>query len=242
MSTASYRRTLYHANNLLWTIARQPAYNLKLEHYARPRETAGRISKYHLSGDHLQLPPVPKSTSLLADIEGTSDEHKAGAAMFASIEQVFELETMMRFNDPVLRNIFEKMRTPGGTRLTEAERHAPMATNVEAATMDEAAGQQLLTKTRDWYHSCYLWSIVNMAAYTSAKLTAKASYHTLFYFQAVDCPKVTPRHPSPDPHTGLCRESQLSCTKRCCRSTIYQRQKDCQDGHASIRTSVYASP
>ena len=34
---------LYHANNLLWTIARQPIYNLKLENYARPRETAGRI-------------------------------------------------------------------------------------------------------------------------------------------------------------------------------------------------------
>ena len=34
----------------------------------------------------------------------------AGAAMFASIEHVFELETMMRFRDPVLRQIFEKMR------------------------------------------------------------------------------------------------------------------------------------
>ena len=217
---------LYHANNLLWTIARQPTYNLKLEHYARPRETAGRISKLLLSGDHLQLPPVPKSASLLADIEGTSDEQKAGAAMFASIEQVFQLETMMRFRDPVLRQVLEKMRTPGGARLTDNEWQALMATHVEAATMNEAAKQELMMKTRDWYHSCYLWCIVNMAAYTSAKITAKASHHTLFYLQAVDSPKVTPRHPLPDPHTGaLPREtmqlyekmlqvSSLSATRR----------------------------
>ena len=92
--------------------------------------------------------------------------------------------------------------------------------------MNEAAKQELMMKTRDWYHSCYLWCIVNMAAYTSAKLSAKASYHTLFYLQAVDSPKVTPRHPLPDPHTGaLPREtmqlyekmlqvSSLSATRR----------------------------
>ena len=167
-----------------------------------PRDTTGRISKSILSGDHLQLPPVPKSTSLLADIEGTTDEQKAGAAMFASIEQVFELKTMMRFRDPVLRQILEKMRTPGGVRLTDSEWQALKQTNVEAATMDEASSQQLITKTRDWYHSCYLWSIVNLAAYTSAKLTARTTYHTLFYLQAVDTPKVTPRHTLRDPTTG----------------------------------------
>ena len=68
--------------------------------------------------------------------------------MFASIEQVFELETMMRFRDPVLRQILEKMRTPGGSRLTDGEWQALMATNVEAAAMDEEANQRLLTRTR----------------------------------------------------------------------------------------------
>ncbi len=205
---------LYHASNLLWTIARPTAYKLKLEHYARPRETAGRISKLLLSGDHLQLPPVPKSASLLADIEGASDEHKAGAAMFASIEQVFELETMMRFKDPVLKQILEKMRTPGGTSLTDGEWHALMATNVEAATMDEEAGQQLLTKTKNWYHSCYLWSIVNLAAYTSAKLSAKNSYHTLFYFQAVDSIQTAPRHPLPNAETGALPKETVQLFER----------------------------
>ena len=32
--------------------------------------------------------------------------------MFASIEQVFELETMMRFKDSVLKQILEKIGTP----------------------------------------------------------------------------------------------------------------------------------
>ena len=89
--------TLYHAHNLLWTLAREPVYDLKREDYAKPRETAGRISKVIHSGDHLQLPPVPKSASLLANIDGTSDEHKAGAAMFASIEQVFQLIAVKHF-------------------------------------------------------------------------------------------------------------------------------------------------
>ena len=193
---------LWHANNLLWSIARQPRYNLRLDDYALPREICGRISKIHLSGDHLQLPPVPKSTSLLADIEGTSNEHKAGAAMFASIEQVFELQTMMRFSDPVLIEMLRKMRTPGGSALTDTEWKKLKKTNVDESTMDEGQIHQIMMKTTDWYHSCYLWSIVNLTAYTSAKLTAKKSHHTLFYLQAVDKPKVTPRHAAPDPETG----------------------------------------
>ena len=105
---------LYHANNLFWTVARQPRYNLDLGYYARLRETAGCVSKMILSGDNLQLPPVPPYSSLLAPLEGTSDEHNVGAAMFANIDQVFVLETMMRFQDPVLKIFLEKMRTVGG--------------------------------------------------------------------------------------------------------------------------------
>ena len=108
----------------------------------------------------------------------------------------------MRFTDPVLIEILRKMRTPGGVALTDVEWQAMMQTNAEESTMDENQIQQLMAKTTDWFHSCYLWSIVNLAAYTSAKLTAKKSHHTLFYFQAVDKPKVTPRHAPPDPETG----------------------------------------
>ena len=56
---------------------------------------------------------------------------------------------MIRFCDPVLGQMLEKMRTPGGSRLTDGEWQALMATNVEAAAMDKEANQWLLTKTRD---------------------------------------------------------------------------------------------
>ena len=75
---------------------------------------------------------------------------------------MFELETMMRFRDPVLRQVLEKMRTPERARLSDNEWKASVATNVEASTMDEAAEQELLTKTHDWYHSCYLWCIIKL--------------------------------------------------------------------------------
>ena len=226
--------SLWHACNLIWTLARQHKYNLDLARYHLPREIAGKVSKLVLSGDHLQLPPVPKAASLLADIEGTSDEHKAGAAMFASIEQVFELQTMMRFRDPVLRQILEKMRTPGGVRLTEDEWQALVATNVQASTMDPEATQELMTKTRNWYHSCYLWCIVNMAAYTSSKLTAKASHHTLFYFQAIDRPKVTPRsEETVQLHEKMLQVSSLSATGRLPGWTCFH-----QDQHIRFTMSV----
>ena len=41
------------------------------------------------SQDHLQLPPVPASSSVLATLEGTSDEHKVGAKIFRNAELVF---------------------------------------------------------------------------------------------------------------------------------------------------------
>ena len=105
---------LWHACCLLFSIARAQHYDLVLEDYAKPKELAGRVSFPCLSGDHLQLPPVPKSTSLFAPLAGTNDEHKAGAAMFANVEHVFIMETMMRFRDPCLRSILAKMRLPGG--------------------------------------------------------------------------------------------------------------------------------
>ena len=103
--------------------------------------------------------------------------------MLASIEQVCELETVMRFRDPVLRKILEKLRTPGGANLSDSEWQALMATNVDVSTLDEDAVRQLLAKTENLYHSSYLWSIVNLAAYTSAKLTAKKTYHTLSIYK-----------------------------------------------------------
>ena len=74
-----------------------------------------------LSGDHLQLPPVPKSSGLLAPVDGASDERKAGAAMFNNTHYFFGMETMKRFTDPLLIAILQKMRQPKGAKLTKEE-------------------------------------------------------------------------------------------------------------------------
>jgi hypothetical protein len=93
--------------------------------YAQPNEIMGKISFFALCGDHLQLPPVPKSSGLLAPLEHTSDEHKAGAAIFNNMHYLFEMETMKRFHDPVLIAILQKMRKPKGAKLTAEEWQDP---------------------------------------------------------------------------------------------------------------------
>jgi hypothetical protein len=54
---------------------------------------------------------------MLAPLEGTSDEHKAGAKIFRNAELVFQFSTAMRFTDETLIQILEAMRTPGGRKL-----------------------------------------------------------------------------------------------------------------------------
>ena len=77
------------------------------------------------------VPPVPRSCSVLAPLDGTSDEQKAGAAMFANIEYCYEMQTMMRFRDPVLRIILAKMREPHGRKLTNDEWEALRNTELD---------------------------------------------------------------------------------------------------------------
>ena len=71
-----------HATGLKTTYAKQYEYNLDIARYAEPSQIMGKISFFSMCGDHLQLPPVPKSSGLLAPLDGTSDEHKVGASMF----------------------------------------------------------------------------------------------------------------------------------------------------------------
>ena len=73
---------LLHAAALRTTYVREHCYKLDTARYAEPSQTFGKISFFAMCGDHLQLPPVPKSSGLLAPLEGTSDEHKVGASMF----------------------------------------------------------------------------------------------------------------------------------------------------------------
>ncbi len=170
---------LFNAGALRATYARQHRYKLNIADYARPQEIYGRISFLAVCGDHLALPPVPKTTSLLAPFEGASDEQKLGAAMFRNLEDLFEMHTMMRFKDPVLVNILLKMRTPGGAALAAHEWTKLLNTALDASQLERSPGNQV-DEMWDLYEACYLWSVVSMAAFTRARASARHHEQRLY--------------------------------------------------------------
>ena len=202
--------TLFHAASLRATSIRADQFQLDLARYAQPTQLFGRVSFMLLSGDHLQLPPVPKTSSLLATPDVGGHEHKAALAMFARIPQVFVLQTAMRFEDEIQKNILRKMRVPGGERLTDQEWSHLSETRLE----DKAAFQSpeaLVQATGDWYESCYLWSITTLIAFIKARHSAREANQTLFFVPAADWPDQ-----ACEPHhlKHLLGVSNLSTTKK----------------------------
>jgi hypothetical protein len=122
---------------------------------------------------------------LLAPLEKTSDEHKAGASMFNNIHYLFEMETMKRFRDPTLISILRKMRHLGGTKLTDEEWKALLATELDVEQLEQNP-EAFLKETAGWFESCYLWSVVSMACYARALASARQRQEILFFSQAVD--------------------------------------------------------
>ena len=176
---------LLHATALRTTYARQHEYNLDIARYAEPGQIMGKISFFAMCGDHLQLPPVPKSSGLLASLDGTSDEHKVGASMFKRVHYLFEMHTMKRFEDATLIAILEKMRTTGGRKLSQSEWQALQNTELDVEQL-ERDPEAFLRSTAGWFESCYLWSIVSMACYARATISARQAQQMLLYCQAVD--------------------------------------------------------
>ena len=137
---------LNHAASLRTTYARESKHKLDRNNYSSPSERYGQIAILWYSQDHLQLPPVPESSSTLALFAGTSDEHKVGAKIFRNAELVFQFNTAMRFTDKTLIQILEAMRTPGGRKLSPAqwqalvdtECSAEQSADVSAARPDQA--------------------------------------------------------------------------------------------------------
>ena len=123
---------LFHADAFITAMARAPIFRVRPELYAAREHTWGDLPIFIRGGDELQLPPVPMEASLLAPLEGTSVVHKAGAGIFASLKHVYRLTTAMRFTNSVLISILEKMRTPGGMKLTNAEWSRLQATEKSA--------------------------------------------------------------------------------------------------------------
>jgi hypothetical protein len=177
--------SLLHAASLRTTYARHHAYKLDTARYAEPSEIFGRISFFALCGDHLQLPPVPKSSGLLAPLDCTSDEHKVGASMFRNLHYLFEMHTMKRFEDPTLIAILQNMRQLHGAKLTDAQWQALLATELDTAELDQNP-DTYMQETTGWFESCYLLSIVSMASYARAIISARAHKQVLLYCQAVD--------------------------------------------------------
>ena len=172
-----------HAASLLAAYARETKFRLRREDYALPRERFGRMPVLAYCGDHLQLPAVPKANSLLAPLAGTSQEHRVGAAIFRQAHYVFQLQKMMRFTDPTLIRILHTMRTVGGQALSNSDWQALLATE---HAEDHGGDQPDVT---GWYHTCYLWSVISMAAFVEARESARMAQKLLFYIQAVDVPQ-----------------------------------------------------
>ena len=73
---------LNHAGALRTTHAREARCFLNRGTYYKPQDRWGRLAVVVYSGDHLQLPPVPATSSMLAPLDGTTNEHKARAKTF----------------------------------------------------------------------------------------------------------------------------------------------------------------
>ena len=174
--------TMNHAASLLATYAREAKFRLRREDYAMPRERYGRVALLAWAGDHLQLPPVPKRNSLLAPLENTLQEHRVGASIFRNAHYVFQLQQMMRFNDPTLVRILMTMRTLGGKVLSQSDWQALLDTEAS----DQSCSAEKLALVKGWYHTCYVWSVVAMASFLEARESARRAKATLFYMQAVD--------------------------------------------------------
>ena len=70
---------------------------------------------------------------------------------------VYRLRTAMRFQDPVLVAILDKMRTPGGAKLSQAERRA-----LEATAVGGRADAQKLIGAENVYQACYTLSLIHI--------------------------------------------------------------------------------
>ena len=168
---------LNHAAALRTTYAREAKYSLNRNTYYRPEERWGRLAVVVYSGDHMQLPPAPARSSMLAQLDGTTIEDKVGSKIFRDADLVFEFLNSMPFSDQTLIDNLEVMRTPGGKRLSEQQWQALMNTQVSAA-------QPEIPST--WYHSCYCRSVISMAPYMISRKSACVAQQTLFYAQSVD--------------------------------------------------------
>jgi hypothetical protein len=176
---------LLHADALRKTYGRCLRHNLDTTTYMKPAETWGRMPCKILSGDFYQLPPVPASASLLAPPTNQSYEHQQGRKLLMDMQYVVEFVQMQRFDDPLLVEVLEAMRTPGGKKISEDAWRAIKATEIKEGDTDTR-----LRDARNWYECAYEWRIVSYAMHAHARLNAKAAGKVLYYIPSIDIPAV----------------------------------------------------
>ena len=179
---------LLHADALRTTYGRCLRYNLDPTLYMKPSETWGRMFAKILCGDFLQLPPVPPTASLLAEDtpkKPQSYEWRQARKLLMDMEYVVDFRQMRRFTDPLLVEILEAMRTPGGKKISDAA----WAALGETVLKPGDASDQRLANARHWYECAYEWRHVSFAMHAHARLNAKAEGKVLYFVQAVDRPR-----------------------------------------------------
>ncbi len=89
-----------------------------------------------LSGDFYQLPLVPATVSLLSAPAKQSYKHQQGRKLLMDMECVCDFVKMQRFDDPLLVELFDAMRTPGGKNISEEAWQALTATVIRTKGTD----------------------------------------------------------------------------------------------------------
>ena len=183
--------SLLHANAIRHTYARKRACGLKLEDCLSPNESFGRLPIVILSGDYLQLPPVPEKTSVLWPTAGATYEQRQGRALVESFPYVFEFRQSNRFKDKDLIHILDCMRTPGGKII-----HDDAWKSLEDRLIQSSKNNvdPRLQAASDWLEAAYDWRTISLAQHVRMRLAAAAAGQVLFYIPAIDkpcfdCPK-----------------------------------------------------
>ena len=78
------------------------------------------------------------------------------------IEHVVDFVQMQRFNDPLLLEVLEAMRTPGGKRISEEAWRAITSTEIQKSGASQPGEIDVrLRDARHWYECAYEWRIVS---------------------------------------------------------------------------------
>ena len=99
------------------------------------------------------------------------------------MEYVASFMRMQRFDDSLLVEVLEAMRTSGGKNISE---EAWQALKGSVSTNDDNGIDPRLISARGWYECAYEWRIVFYAMHIHATLNAKAAGKILFYIPSID--------------------------------------------------------